>query len=271
MSLHVQIVSDLHIEFTKSPTKNWKKIIKPSAPYLFILGDLCPLNERNRVRHFLEKICPHFQRVIYVFGNHEFFSENIKKTINTLSKSFKTWAYQTIPNITILDNKCIELDGYIVVGATLWTFIPSENAKKAVEDRNDFRVIAVENKDQTKTRWITVKDMNRLHRQSVTYIEKCIHAAEQANKPVIVLTHHAPLHEGTSDPVYEIDHTASTDLSPLFRPNVRLWAFGHTHHNADFMYNNTRVYSNPRGYGPDKDNIGDPCFTTYNQVKTIVI
>ena len=34
----IQIVSDIHLEFRG---ENFQKIIKPSAPILFLLGDIC--------------------------------------------------------------------------------------------------------------------------------------------------------------------------------------------------------------------------------------
>jgi predicted MPP superfamily phosphohydrolase len=258
--IKLQIVSDIHIEFIKSPSKKWRDIITPNAPYLCILGDLCPLDEKNRIRKFLKCVCPHFKRVFYVFGNHEFFSENRRKIVTGLSDNFKSWVSEHVPNLTILDENCVELDGFIIVGATLWTFIPRKYARKAVDSRNDFRSIMVKN-----NRWLTVKDMNRMHKKSVNYIKKCILAARDAMLPVIVLTHHAPLHNGTSDSEYEIDNTASTDLSSLFYPNVKLWAYGHTHYQCDFLFNETRVYSNPRGYDED------PCRNVYNPEKVIEV
>lgn len=262
----LQIVSDLHIEFTKSPARNWNKIIQPRAPYLCILGDLCPLNEKNRVRHFLQRVCPHFKKVFYVFGNHEFFSDNLNRSISSLSREFKVWAREAVPNLTVLDNKCVEVEGVVLVGATLWTYIPPEDEEEAVEARNDFRVIATD-----KRKWLTPKDTNRMHEESVKYIEQCVVAADEAKMPVVVLTHHAPLHEGTSDPVYEVDSSASTDLSYLFSPCIKLWAFGHTHYSCDFVYRSTRVYSNPRGYDEDSEAEHDDCFEWYDSTAVVEV
>ena len=42
--LKIQIVSDTHLEFRGD---NFKKLIKPSAPILFLLGDICACGESN--------------------------------------------------------------------------------------------------------------------------------------------------------------------------------------------------------------------------------
>jgi hypothetical protein len=87
-------------------------------------------------------------------------------------------------------------------------------------------------------------------------VYECVLAAEETKKPLIVLSHHAPLTMNTSNPAYEGDPlscTHSTDLSALMKPCVKLWAFGHTHWRTDYMFRGVRIYSNPRGYGNSKE------------------
>ena len=40
----------------------------------------------------------------------------------------------------------------------------------------------------------------------------------------------------------------ASDLTKLFKPYVRLWAFGHTHCPADIQLRGLRLVSNPKGY-----------------------
>ena len=79
---------------------------------------------------------------------------------------------------------------------------------------------------------------------------------------VVVLTHHAPSHDGCSDPRHGKPplrmecYGFSSDMESLFGPRLALWAFGHTHFNCDFKRGGTRVISNQRGYGWDYDRSG---------------
>ena len=163
----------------------------------------------------------------------------------------------------------IELEGFIIVGTTLWSRIPKKYTKYVVESRNDYRSIAVEGKDGPNN-WFKVADNNRLHEKAVRFVFDCVTAAEEAKKPVIILSHHAPMTLNTSNPIYNGDRlncTHSTDLSTLMKPYVKLWAFGHTHWPTDYMCEQTRIYSNPRGYNDGTD----PCSENYDPSAVVEI
>jgi len=64
-------------------------------------------------------------------------------------------------------------------------------------------------------------------------------AARDNNQPVIVLTHHSPLHNSPG---------ASTDLTELFESPLIAWCYGHTHSSSNIIFKNVRVISNQLGY-----------------------
>jgi len=74
--MNIQIFSDLHIE-------KWRAIpvLPVMAKYLFLAGDICPLNDLLFF-YFLDYCSNNWEKVFYIPGNHEFYSE--KKNLNEL-------------------------------------------------------------------------------------------------------------------------------------------------------------------------------------------
>lgn len=66
-----------------------------------------------------------------------------------------------------------------------------------------------------------------------------IELAEKAGEDTIVFTHHAPSMNGTSHPRYSGDPCScafATPLEYLFKPHLKVWAFGHTVHPPSFFF-----------------------------------
>ncbi|PWY65826.1 hypothetical protein BO83DRAFT_410747 [Aspergillus eucalypticola CBS 122712] len=70
------------------------------------------------------------------------------------------------------------------------------------------------------------------------------HAAGKRSRQrsLLVVTHHAPLLQGTSSPKH-----AQSPWSVAFATGVKVWVFGHTHYTTDFIEKGVRVVSNQRG------------------------
>lgn len=249
--MEIQVVSDLHLDFVKSPIKNWRKIVEPVAPYLCILGDTIELSNITVFKHFLEKLAPHWKHIILINGNHEFYGYKSRHNKEKLLKK-QARVLKEFDNITLLENSYIDLTEeektVRVAGSVLWSYVP----KHAVEDvewyMNDYRSI------YTGKRTIDTKITNSWHEEAVRFLTKTI---EESPHPVAILTHHAPLMYGTSDPKYIeskdrdrrlTQHGFATNLEGLMKDKVIFWAFGHTHWCCDFFYRGTRIYSNARGY-----------------------
>lgn len=121
----------------------------------------------------------------------------------------------------------------------------NEARYEALKTLNDFKYISIQ-----KPKPLTVDDYNNMHFEAIEFL-KC--TIEQSELPIIVLTHHAPLTKGTSNPCYEaiqnrpLNTCFATDLRKYFNEKIRLWAFGHTHWPCSFYFDTTHVYSNPRG------------------------
>lgn len=248
--VEIQIVSDLHLDFLKSPVKQWQQIIEPLAPYLCILGDTCELKNINLFRLFLEAISPHWKRIIIINGNHEFYgykSRHNKEKLETKQKN----VISKLHNVHLLANSHIDLDGFRFLGTTLWSHVPVHAIADVEWYVNDYRSI------YTAKRTIDTRITNKWHETAVRYLSDAI---KESPFPVIILTHHAPLMKGTLKPEYEnskdpdrrnSNHGFATNLERLMGDKVKLWAFGHTHWCCDFIHQGTRIYSNARGYPSD--------------------
>ena len=117
-----QIVSDLHIEYKSNEVPDPLKLITPSTDILILAGDIGSLYKYDQLKTFLIKLCPHFKLVLYVPGNHEYYT--IKgypsQKMHTLFQNFIS-IEQSIDNLYILNRSSVKIDDIIIVGCTLWS------------------------------------------------------------------------------------------------------------------------------------------------------
>lgn len=259
-SIKIQVVSDLHLDFIAKPVKHWRKLIEPQegVPYLALVGDLCQLENEKLWTGFIEKLVPLYTQIFIVNGNHEFYAGKChwKKTVYALQKRQKRWVEDRgWSNVKILDNEAVEVEGFRILGCTLWSHVPLKARYCIEHTMNDYQFIWVPNHgedDRSSNRKATVDDTNRWHEQSVQWLTRELE--DHPETPTVILTHHAPLTKGTSDSKYEekeerlLNHGFATNLESLFQPQVRGWIFGHTHYCTDFKFRNSRVVANQGGY-----------------------
>lgn len=127
-TLQLQIVSDLHLDSLEDPiSKLQSGLIIPSAHVLAVIGDTCSL-DGPMFEEFLNYVAPRFKHVLIVNGNHEYYSE----TTHTIQQ-LKTSQVSTISqfdNVTLLDNSFVDIDGFRIVGSTLWSHISMKRVTK---------------------------------------------------------------------------------------------------------------------------------------------
>lgn len=213
-----QIASDLHTEFhaTIDPIK-----ITPSAPYLILAGDI-GIPHVPTYEQLLARESQRFHTVFIVAGNHEFYQGEYHAAKEACKKICAKF-----PNVVFMDKTSYWLSNsnIRVLGTTLWSFVPKENAQHVANGLNDYRLIKLGD------RLLTVEDTVTLFMEEATWLQKEIQAAKSKNEPVIVITHHAPLTKGTSHPQYLeslVDCAFATDMTGLMGDPVKAWVFGHT-------------------------------------------
>lgn len=160
-----------------------------------------------------------------------------------------TIANDSIGEFILLDRTRYDFNEHVtILGCTLWSKIPESQAEIVSYRVNDFRSIQ---------NW-SVESHNAAHTADAEWLDcECNRIRqEEPHRKIIIFTHHAPSFEGTSAPRYNTTTNSircafATDMSSCdcWASPVALWAFGHTHFNANFVSKDgIRVISNQRGY-----------------------
>jgi predicted phosphodiesterase len=262
--LDIQIVSDVHAEFWAKKQKF--NFIKPSAPILALLGDICCCGSDDDFeifKRFILELLPSYEHIIVVPGNHEYYFNPDKKTtqptiantIDGIDAKIKAYFKLTSPKLHYLNNSTLKLtsgkQSYYIIGTTLWSWIP-ENQRSVIQNSmNDYQFIYTY--DGKKINKLTSNYITDKHLKNYKYIRTQVNKAKKTSGKVIVLTHHKPYLSDTYNPT-SLDVAYESDLSDLFLYPIVLWAYGHTHIADNSMHGKTWFYSNPKGYPKQKTN-----------------
>ncbi|KAI3393716.1 hypothetical protein diail_3760, partial [Diaporthe ilicicola] len=243
----VQIMSDLHLEVGQQ----YQTFDFPVAGKLLVLaGDIGRLIDYEGYRTFLERQVGRFAKVGLVLGNHEFFGLSYEEGI---SKAKQLTQEPSLETKLVLLNQGIWTDGTtgsIIMGCTLWSFIP-DSARAIVESKiNDYQKI---------DGWSVAKN-NERHAEEAAWLASELQSLSNASKlnqqqqarNIMVVTHHAPSLTGTSAPEHVNNPWTpafATDLLPrLNTDRVKTWVFGHTHHTTELFSDGVHLVANQRGY-----------------------
>jgi Icc-related predicted phosphoesterase len=249
--MKIKVVSDLHLEFSDVFIKNAENV-----DVLILSGDILVVEKLFRegsedgkvFRDFLTRCSFQFPHVVYVAGNHEFYSGGkFHKTVNEL----RNYCSTNFNNVYFLERDCKIIDDVVFVGGTLWTDMNKGDplTLHAVRDMmNDFRTIRNDEKGFTP---LKPADTAIRHRETLQYIKHIV--SEHKDKTCVVVGHHSPSFQSVHEQ-YRSEHLMNgayhSDLSEfiLDHPQIKLWTHGHTHHCFDYKIGETRVVCNPRGY-----------------------
>lgn len=243
--MRIQYASDLHIDTQETRLGD---ILKPVADVLILAGDIG--NPFHRSYKILLKWCMYrWDYVILVPGNHEYHDHSIEAGRKRLKKICSRYG------IYLMDNDHMYLSkDIVVIGSTLWSYIPQKSEQEVINGVSDYHRI----------KGLTIEAVNRLHMDNREWLSWIIQQCQEC-KIVIVVSHHAPVDQVTSAPMFrgQLKTCAySSDCTGLME-GVDLWIFGHTHYNTTFIHGDTVVTSNQRGYRNEIDD--------YDPVKVITI
>lgn len=239
--MRVRVFSDLHLEF--APLH-----LPPLEVDLVIAaGDIA--TKENGLA-WLETHFPD-DRVAYVMGNHEFYGAQLPRLTEKLA------AKAAGSSISILENRTIEVNGYRIFGATLWTDFnlqgrPFDDAVAAGEGMSDYKKI----RHWPSHRKLSPRHTREAHARSVAHLETFLQAGDPRTS--LVITHHAPSLISLplawrKDPLSSAYASSLDALIERYQP--ALWVHGHIHRATDYKIGQTRVLSNPRGY-PSEEAVG---------------
>lgn len=262
----LQVASDLHLEFITLSSKPdvftfFEELIKPSADVLALVGDIgSPLHPLLEL--FLGWCSSKFQQVYFVHGNHELYSRDPSKDVETMIGMIASIC-QKWPNVHYLHNKSHVYKGVCFIGSTLWSYIPPEHASLISQKMNDYRYIYARPGVLATTTYTSAEFENNKR-----FLETEIARAVESGYWPVILTHHMPWMEGTSHPMYD-----GSPGNAAFASNMRgssdmiqLWAAGHTHYNFGHRLAGYELVSNQRGYDSEKATV-----RTYKNDLSIVL
>lgn len=239
-----QLLSDIHLEMTRSYPKP-----QVLAPNLILAGDIGKL-ESNIWRQFINFCSANWEKVFYVFGNHEFYHSN--KTLLQLKTEYAQY-FNQFSNIHLLDNSSYSFDGLDIYGFVGWTKSPFATQRLAQESINDYNYIA-----DDKGNLITPKYVTRLAQDGIEKFKSWL--GSRANStPILVITHFPPICENTSNPIYLAEPRIVNQYfswenliksDAIVHNQIHTWISGHTHWSYDFINSETgiRYVSNQIGY-----------------------
>lgn len=238
--MKIQPASDLHLEFDHTVT-----IPNAGADVLVLAGDICMARYMENVDDFFKTVSNEFKDVIYVMGNHEHYRCLYNSVVDMAKQALAKY-----PNIRVLANDSVVIDGVKFIGSTLWTDMNKGDPVTLYSIRHMMSDYQIINYRDERGNFYTLRPENTYaaHREAVAYIEQEINIDDM---PVVVVSHHAPS-PLSIHPKYKTEQVMnggySSDLSHILKPNVKLWIHGHTHSPFDYTVMDTRIVCNPHGY-----------------------
>lgn len=251
--MKIAIASDLHMEFSLCKIHN-----KENADVLVLAGDILVaeyFKKKEGERHdlaqqwkeWMKSVCSEFTHVVYVMGNHEHYMGCFDNTKNVLFENLHS------DNLYFVDKGGYVIDGVTFVGGTLWTDINkrcplTENVIRG--SMNDYKEIFY----KSKGRLFNTMDSLKEHMDTLEVVKWTVTGQEK----IVVVTHHAPSRQSIS-PHYKDSHymngayASSLEEIMYTFPQIKLWVHGHIHDPVDYIINETRVVSNPRGYSSNAE------------------
>ena len=224
--MKINYLSDVHIEF--GPLYH-----DLSGEVLILAGDIHVKAKTT----WINEAARYFEHVIYVLGNHELYRGDLNRTPEKIKPELS-------PNVHMLQNESITIDGVTFHCGTLWTDMDRGNPMTAMRLKggmNDFKLIRTDHYENrfTPTRWMME------HQKTLRFLQENVKPGD------VVVTHHAPswlsIHEKFKGD--DLNGGYYSDLSGFIDvAKPALWFHGHIHDSADYVLYTTRVLCNPRGY-----------------------
>lgn len=234
----LRLLSDLHMESFKFNYEYCGEDI------LVLAGDI---NSRTQHDQLLDSI-PTTVQVIMVAGNHEYYGTSLKAQNNYLqSLENKYQNFKFLNNSTFVYNDiyfyggmmCSDFKIYGIAQQILGEIV----AEKSI---NDFRYIK---------NWSI-----QAHKEQFNLFEKGL--GEFLNLPDdskrVVISHFCPSYGSISTHFnnHPLNGYFVSDMEK-YMGTIQYWFHGHTHSSFDYMKGDTRVVTNPKGYGQENSNFNN--------------
>jgi predicted phosphodiesterase len=245
MAATVRVVSDVHFEFHRDGT--FVELFKslPKVDYLVLAGDMCTVKTLSSFRVFLNEITPLYRKVIYVLGNHEYYTCEIEtpKVVDYYRAQLKD-----IPNLVLLENQVFEDEHVRIFGTTLWSQVQGP------------MIIYMADFD-----FIKLTDYLEMHKKAVEAL-----TALAPKSMDLIVTHHLPSFSLVSPEFAHCGEMGNSGFAShcdaLFNRTKTHWVYGHTHTRSQVTKDGVCFTCSPVGYPRENPPWQDTVITIEKQV-----
>ncbi|MBS4051490.1 MAG: metallophosphoesterase [Methylomonas sp.] len=225
--MRINYFSDVHLEFGE------QSLPDTDADVVVAAGDIGVFSQGVSWLKSIGK------PVVYVAGNHEFYSSEYHTVLTMLRQECAG------SNIQFLEKDRTIIQGVRFLGCTLWADLLIDGGEKAEaigKTLNDFRKIRFNDEA------FNQRHFSALHTEARAWLEKQL--AEPFNGRTVVVTHHAPTEWSWIETPNALKKMAyCNDLKCLFHEyEIAAWFHGHVHNMGDYRIADARILSNTRGY-----------------------
>ena len=243
--MKIQYASDLHLEMPYNRDYWYENRIEPVGDILILAGDITKLSKVNYTHEFFDRVSEDFKEVIVICGNHEYYHVSNPNLIKEPSLEI-----ELRHNVHYYNNKVVKIEDVNFICSTLWSYIPSNDA------RNVVRGVACFENIQYGRKKISVDNWNKLHSDAKYFIIRTLSSIKEGK--TVIATHHVPTiecvkpeHKNSS-----INSAFATELSDIIKDfNIDYWIYGHSHGNIDVEMFDTKIVSNQFGYIQHRENL----------------
>lgn len=241
------IVSDIHLSHKNIwlPPENHKE-------GLILAGDIFEFDAQLEVGiRYLKLLSTFYKCIIYVPGNHEFYTKDEEKPIYFLELIIQERLKEDVLNVHLLLDDIFVYKNYTFVGSTYYTHIYHPNA---ICLNSDFYNIYTDFGLK-----LTIKSMNQLHEECKGKLLEKLKGI-QDDTLVVVVTHFNPGITSSKKKHVDDEQWIAYDSLPIFETKlVNKWVFGHTHTYTRYKNEkyNIEFISNPKGYMSEKTGFKD--------------
>lgn len=230
----VKPISDVHTEdHSDRGVRFFEKLDITLDDTLLMLGDITPFCRTEEYERYIADVSRRVKRVLMVTGNHEYYkSYKYPKYSAEEANFFMKEIVSKYPNVKLLDNEIVEIDGQRFIGGTMWY-----NERRRFDGKrvhvDDIDIVGLEP-------WVFFQ-----HAGFIDLIKRELRPGD------IVLTHHAPSSR-SSEEKYKHSAMQSCFVHPLddliMERKPKFWFHGHLHCSSGYYLGETYVVCNPYGY-----------------------
>ena len=254
--MRIQYASDLHLEYKRNGEYLIQHPIQVMGKVLVLAGDIGYLGvDATYTSHpFWDWASEHYQQVIVVPGNHEFYQFF---DINTLHEG---WVLPIRRNVHCYYNCVIPLGEDIdLIATTLWSRVAPENGRYTQFGVTDFHRIRSGEESLTWPRF------NEEHERCLAFLQRAV--SESTAKHIVVASHHVPTFKLLYPEFASKSYSGAfaVELAPYIAQSpIKYWIFGHSHYNIGMEIGKTQLVCDQLGYihhGEHQDFAGNKFFT----------